>query len=65
MVLNDIDFEGGERNVCRDCVDALWGGGGGWQVIEIEKGGRQQCVQDGWIRGGRGRSGRCSAWGWW
>ena len=27
MVLNDIDFDGEERNVCRDCVDKLliWG----------------------------------------
>ena len=25
MLLNDIDFDGGERKICRDCVDKLGG----------------------------------------
>ena len=35
VILNYIDFEGGELNICRDCVDDLWGGG---QIREIEEG---------------------------
>ena len=27
VVLNDIDFDRAERNICRDCVDELRGGG--------------------------------------
>ena len=27
MVLNDIYFDGAERNICRDCVDELRGWG--------------------------------------
>ena len=27
VVLNNIDFDRAERNICLDCVDKLWGGG--------------------------------------
>ena len=42
MLLYYIDFEGGEQNICHDCVDKLVGGG----VREIEENGRQHYVQD-------------------
>ena len=25
MLLNDIDFDGSKRKICRDCVDEIWG----------------------------------------
>ena len=54
MILYDIYFEGGERKICRNCVDKLGGGG---KVREIEEGGRQHCVRYSLIIGGRRRSG--------
>ena len=27
VVLNDIDFDGEERKICRNCVDKIWGRG--------------------------------------
>ena len=27
MVLNDVDFDGTERKICRDCVDEIQGKG--------------------------------------
>ena len=37
MLLNGFDFDGGERKICRDCVDEL---GGGERVRGFEEGGR-------------------------
>ena len=25
MDMNEIDFDGGERKVCQDCFDKIWG----------------------------------------
>ena len=54
MLLNYIDFDRGEQNICYNCVDNIWGGGGVSHIIE--GGGRQWCVRDNLTGGGKVRS---------
>ena len=38
MLLNDIDVGGGERKICRDCVDDMGEGGGSDKLKKMSYG---------------------------
>ena len=38
MLLNDVDFDGGEREICRDCADKIGGGNNKEKVKKVGEG---------------------------